>query len=92
MQEVGFNFEDESAPVDVAETEGESAQGSGNTVILGPAVSETFVLVPHGVFVSWPERKQLAYCAARDRASMHDELDAATFYAERAASYEEAMR
>jgi hypothetical protein len=75
---------------------------SGEPVKLGPTGLEVEILrahllslrelplVPHNVFLAWPVKQQLDYCAARDRQSHRETGD--PWYAERARAYEEMAR
>ncbi len=46
--------------------------------------------VPQALFLSWPEKKRLLYCAARDRdaATLEDNKNDAAWFLDRAASYQ----
>jgi hypothetical protein len=57
-----------------------------------PAATSSWREVPQVLFDSWPEKQQLAYCAARDEDSArYAEGEWRELYAARAATYRERL-
>jgi len=63
-------------------------------VVVAPAKPQVWREIPQALFLSWPRRKQLAYCARRDEHSS-TEADSpadAEWFRQRARQYREEMK
>jgi hypothetical protein len=97
MKQPDFDFGTEAALVEGISNvplEGEPTSRRVKPVMAASAGSElplsTWKEVPQALFLSWPVRRQLAYCAARDEdAALHALSDEwRQFYLERAEYYD----